>query len=74
MFYFLGNIIAEFPSLIENSRFMFVPGPQDPGPGDILPRPPISQRLTEDLTSKVPFCEFLSNPCRYFFLVRVAII
>jgi DNA polymerase epsilon subunit 2 len=31
-------MLAEFPSLVENSRFVFVPGPRDPGPGQILPR------------------------------------
>jgi len=60
----LGKLISMFPSIVENSRFLFVPGPQDPGPGNILPRPPISDRLTEDIKSQVPFCEFLSNPCR----------
>lgn len=60
----LGKIVALFPSLVENSRFMFVPGPQDPGPGNILPRPPISKYLTEEIRENVPFCEFVSNPCR----------
>ena len=60
----LGNLIAQFPSLTETSRFLFVPGPQDPGPGNILPRPPLSALLTQDLRDKVPFCEFVSNPCR----------
>ena len=34
----LGDIIAEFPSLVQNSRFIFVPGPNDPGLGNIMPR------------------------------------
>jgi len=60
----LGDMIAKFPSLLESSRFLFVPGPQDPGPGNILPRPPISKMITEELCHKVPFAEFVSNPCR----------
>ena len=56
-----------FPSIVESSRFLFVPGPQDPGPGNILPRPPISQFITEEIRNKIPFCEFLSNPCRLVF-------
>jgi hypothetical protein len=34
----LTELLAEFPSLVQNSRFIFVPGPRDPGPGQILPR------------------------------------
>ena len=30
-----GALLSSFPS---SSRFVFVPGPQDPGPGNILPR------------------------------------
>lgn len=60
----LGDMIAKFPSLVESSRFLFLPGPQDPGPGNILPRPPISKMITEELCNKVPFAEFVSNPCR----------
>jgi len=60
----LANLINMFPSIIESSRFLFVPGPQDPGPGNILPRPPISKFITEEIRNKIPFCDFLSNPCR----------
>lgn len=34
----LGNLIAEFPELAANTRFIFVPGPSDPGPSTIFPR------------------------------------
>ena len=34
----LGEMIAEFPSLLDSSKFIFVPGPQDPGPSPVLPR------------------------------------
>ena len=60
----LSNLIAEFPSLLESSRFVFVPGPQDPGPGSILPRPPIPQSISEATREKVPFSMFTTNPCR----------
>ena len=60
----LANIIKLFPPLLENSRFIMIPGPQDPGPGNILPRPPISRLLIEEFIQAVPFAEFTTNPCR----------
>jgi len=34
----LADIIAEFPPLLENTKFVLVPGPSDPGFVNILPR------------------------------------
>ena len=34
----LASIISQHPQMVESSRFVFVPGPADPGPGHILPR------------------------------------
>lgn len=34
----LADTICQFPSIKENSKFLFVPGPQDPGYINILPR------------------------------------
>ena len=31
-------MLNEFPNLVQNSKFVFVPGPRDPGPAHILPR------------------------------------
>uniref|UniRef100_A0A673CAM6 DNA polymerase epsilon subunit n=1 Tax=Sphaeramia orbicularis TaxID=375764 RepID=A0A673CAM6_9TELE len=47
-----------------SSRFVFVPGPEDPGPGAILPRPPLSDHVTEEFRQRVPFSVFTTNPCR----------
>lgn len=63
-FHALAEMLSEFPLLVENSRFIFVPGPQDPGPGQILPRPAIPDCITEELREKVPSAVFTSNPCR----------
>ncbi|XP_046858107.1 DNA polymerase epsilon subunit 2-like [Xenia sp. Carnegie-2017] len=60
----LSDLISEFPSLVESSRFVFVPGPQDPGPGNILPRPALPSCLTQRMKSKIPFTFFATNPCR----------
>ena len=37
-FHELGELLSEFPDLIKSSKFVFVPGPLDPGPATILPR------------------------------------
>ncbi|VDH92705.1 DNA polymerase epsilon subunit 2 [Mytilus galloprovincialis] len=63
-FHNLTELICEFPTLVESSRFIFVPGPQDPGPMTILPRPPIPNSVTEDIRKKIPSAQFTSNPCR----------
>uniref|UniRef100_A0A673JCV8 DNA polymerase II subunit 2 n=1 Tax=Sinocyclocheilus rhinocerous TaxID=307959 RepID=A0A673JCV8_9TELE len=34
----LADLICEYPSIHNSSRFVFVPGPEDPGPGTVLPR------------------------------------
>uniref|UniRef100_A0A3Q3JZ54 DNA polymerase II subunit 2 n=1 Tax=Monopterus albus TaxID=43700 RepID=A0A3Q3JZ54_MONAL len=46
------------------SRFVFVPGPEDPGPGMILPRPPLADHITDEFRQRVPFSVFTTNPCR----------
>eukprot|EP00794_Sanderia_malayensis_P000497 gene497-1143_t len=74
LFHQLGNLIAEFPQLLENSRFLFVPGPQDPSPGSILPQPPILKSITEELQEKVPFAMFTTNPCRIQYCTQEIII
>ena len=42
----LADMLSEFPSLVQNSRFVFVPGPRDPGPAHILPRYSVKSRLS----------------------------
>ena len=34
----VADTIAMYPELVQNSKFIFVPGPNDPGPGNIYPR------------------------------------
>lgn len=60
----LADLICEFEALAESCRFVFVPGPLDPGPGNILPRPPIPDILTEGIRDRLSFAVFASNPCR----------
>jgi len=63
----LADLIAKFPALCKSSRFVFVPGPNDPGVGNVLPRPPLPQTFTAKIRSKVPMAEFTSNPGRVLF-------
>nr|XP_061798267.1 DNA polymerase epsilon subunit 2-like [Nerophis lumbriciformis] len=60
----LADSICAHPNIHNNSRFVFVPGPEDPGPGTILPRPPLADHITEEFRQRVPFSVFTTNPCR----------
>ncbi|XP_039597851.1 DNA polymerase epsilon subunit 2 [Polypterus senegalus] len=60
----LADMICEYPDIHKSSRFVFVPGPEDPGPSTILPRPPLAEYITEEFRQKVPFSVFTTNPCR----------
>uniref|UniRef100_A0A3B4GNB9 DNA polymerase epsilon subunit n=1 Tax=Pundamilia nyererei TaxID=303518 RepID=A0A3B4GNB9_9CICH len=60
----LADAICSYPSIHSSSRFVFVPGPEDPGPGTILPRPPLADHITEEFRQRVPFSVFTTNPCR----------
>ncbi|XP_020781748.2 DNA polymerase epsilon subunit 2 [Boleophthalmus pectinirostris] len=60
----LADAICSYPSIHSGSRFVFVPGPEDPGPASILPRPPLADHITEEFQQRVPFSVFTTNPCR----------
>jgi len=45
------------------TRFIFMPGPQDPG-SPTLPRTPLTGYLTADLAKEIPGVIFTTNPCR----------
>eukprot|EP00457_Paulinella_chromatophora_P005543 gb/GEZN01005560.1/.p1 GENE.gb/GEZN01005560.1/~~gb/GEZN01005560.1/.p1 ORF type:complete len:534 (-),score=90.17 gb/GEZN01005560.1/:109-1710(-) len=64
----LADLIAEFPSLNKSSRFLLVPGPTDPGVGNVLPRPKLADLWTQRLRDKVERLELGSNPCRVLYL------
>ncbi len=63
----LGDLMLQFPGLIEKSQFVFVPGPKDPGPGNILPFPAIPSNLTAAVTDRISTAQFCSNPVRIQF-------
>ncbi|XP_043930216.1 DNA polymerase epsilon subunit 2 [Protopterus annectens] len=70
----LADLICEFPSIHKSSRFVFVPGPEDPGYGTIMPRPPIADHITEEFRERVPFSVFTTNPCRIQYCTQEIII
>lgn len=45
------------------TRFIFVPGPSDPG-AQMLPRMPLTNYLTADLAKEIPGVVLATNPCR----------
>lgn len=63
----LGDLLLQHPALIEKSQFLFIPGPSDPGPGNILPTPSIPSNLTSGITDRIPTAQFCSNPTRIQF-------
>ncbi|XP_019351633.2 DNA polymerase epsilon subunit 2 isoform X1 [Alligator mississippiensis] len=70
----LADIICEYPNIHKSSRFVFIPGPEDPGPGPILPRPPLAECITQEFKELVPFSVFTTNPCRVQYCTQEIII
>ena len=69
----LCRLLLEFPGLA-NTHFVFVPGPNDPGAGNILPRPPLPKHFTQKIRDRVPNAYFASNPCRIRFYTQEIVI
>ena len=57
-----------------NSRFVFVPGPNDPGSANLLPRPDLPKFFTQKMRDRVPSATFASNPCRIRFFTQEIVI
>lgn len=74
LFKVLGEVLAEHPDLLGRSKFVFVPGPNDPAYPNVLPRPELPPFVQEGLfqaegAKKVASalrkaCVFATNPCR----------
>ncbi|RLN96760.1 hypothetical protein BBJ28_00025649 [Nothophytophthora sp. Chile5] len=60
----LGNLILKYPGLVEASRFVLVPGPNDPGSSRAFPRHPLPELCTRELLRKLPNVTCSTNPCR----------
>eukprot|EP00546_Thalassionema_frauenfeldii_P020643 CAMPEP_0178907690 /NCGR_PEP_ID=MMETSP0786-20121207/7512_1 /TAXON_ID=186022 /ORGANISM="Thalassionema frauenfeldii, Strain CCMP 1798" /LENGTH=430 /DNA_ID=CAMNT_0020579519 /DNA_START=171 /DNA_END=1463 /DNA_ORIENTATION=+ len=57
-------ILMEDVNVAQEGRFLFVPGPNDPGFSDVLPRPPLPKCVTRNFRQRVPHSTFGTNPCR----------
>ncbi|CAA7400803.1 unnamed protein product [Spirodela intermedia] len=66
----LGEMIGSHPRIKEHSRFLFIPGPNDPGPSTVLPRCALPKYFTEELQKQIPNAIFSSNPCRLKFCTQ----
>lgn len=65
----LAAMVVDFPSIARSSRFVFLPGPTDPGGEvvNILPKHPLPKVFTDSFRARVPNSHFLSNPARIRF-------
>ena len=70
----LANLIDGYPRIKAAARFVFVPGPSDPGPGPVLPQPPLPAALTKELARLVPGSVFATNPCRIRYYTQEIIV
>ncbi|KAJ4812645.1 DNA polymerase epsilon subunit [Rhynchospora pubera] len=66
----LGEMIQSRKRIMEQSRFLFIPGPDDIGPAKVLPRCALPKYLTEELQKLVPNAIFSTNPCRIKFYTQ----
>jgi DNA polymerase epsilon subunit 2 len=60
----LAGILKECPTLCQEARFIFIPGPLDPGSGSTLPRAPLPSVFTKSLRATLQRVDFTTNPCR----------
>ena len=73
-----GELLLEFPNLIKEnggSKFLFVPGPNDPG-AKVLPRSPIPSYFTKGFIEKMPkhTISFTTNPCRIKYFTQEIVV
>lgn len=60
----LGAMVARHQRIAESSQFLFIPGPGDPGPAEVLPRPALPKHFSDEVSRSLPGAVFGSNPCR----------
>ena len=54
----LADLLNEHKELTEQSKFIFIPGPNDPGHANIYPRPAVPDFIAQELTSRVENCKY----------------
>ena len=61
----LADLLDDYPSIREECRFVFIPGPGDPGNTSAYPRPGLSAALRgHKITACLQKVEFASNPAK----------
>lgn len=70
----LGDLILGFPDLATKSQFLFLPGPQDPGQANILPRPPLPVAIVSGVSKRITGVQFCSNPVRIQFCTQEIVV
>ena len=61
----LADLLEEYPSIREECRFVFIPGPGDPGNTSAYPRPGLPAALRgHKITACLNKVQFASNPCK----------
>ena len=70
----LAVLIAKFPIIQQKSHFIIIPGPEDPGPGNIFPKPALPDSIQAEFTKKVSLAHFTSNPCRIQFCSKEIVV
>lgn len=73
----LAAILDDFPKLCQSTKFVFVPGSNDPwslGGVTILPRRPISKAFTNRVQRACKDVVFATNPCRLAYYTQEIVI
>jgi DNA polymerase epsilon subunit 2 len=70
----LANLICSIPGLAQKGRFIFMPGPNDPGVSDCLPRPPLPKYCTNSLSQRLVRATFATNPCRIRYFTKEMVV
>lgn len=73
----LGTAIAaDFSPLLEECVFVVVPGMNDPGPGNVLPRPPMPKTVMKGFIDAVGSerVHLATNPCRLRYMTQEIVI
>lgn len=60
----LCDMICRYRNLVEGTKFVFSPGPQDPGLGNSIPRPGLAKMLVRKLAARLSDVHFPSSPFR----------
>lgn len=70
----LGTMIKnDFEPLAQSTTFVFIPGTNDVGPGNVLPRPALPKMITKpflDAMGASPNIHFATNPCRIRYMTQ----